>query len=364
MRELVMSRHELQIVTNAIYRGGKRYIHVSYPFYDIELFTLDIDKPELSKIVRPNDFDWSRTSKKPLDRSFSADELPSFTDFRNCLLSSGFVNYKNEAEIARKLTELREEARDPNQRPRPVFVAVDTNMLYDRFLSRHLPLKDETTGTVVEAGDFRYVLSEIVQMELDARITHKYSRDEIQALSSVLSHPQLLREFSNGSGRRERIAKLAFNEMNYILTELRALRIKGTMVRGKEKNDIEIAQSYKNWARGGDYDVFLLTADEDMVNHARTSELMTLQLELPYEVPEHARIDPWRLSDLIYDLALVFGVVSLDNEGLMVFGEWGGKSSSDYLGENVKVTFGEDAKSDLVSKQLETCREVLKMKGA
>lgn len=359
MKELVMSRRELQILTNSIHRGDKRYIHVSYPFYEVELFTLDIEKPELTNLVKPEDFDWSRTAKKPLDRSFSADELPSFTDFKNCLLSSGFVNYKNEAEITRKLLELREEAKDPNKRPRPVFVAVDTNILYNRFLSRHLPLKDEETGAIVEASDFRYVLSEIVQMELDSRITHKYSRDEIQGLSSVLSHPELLREFSNGSGRRERIAKLAFNEMSYLLTELKALRIKGTMAKGKERNDIEIAQSYKNWARSGDYDVFLLTADEDMVNHAMASELMTLQLEMPYDVPAHARIDAWRLSDLLYDLALVFGALSLDNEGMVVLGEWGGKSSSDYIGERVKVRFGENGKADEVSKQLDICRRIL-----
>jgi hypothetical protein len=359
VKEIVMTRNELQILTNAIYRGDKRYIHVSYPFYETELFTLDIEKPELTNIVRPDAFDWTRMSKKPIDRAVSADELPSYNDFRNCLLSSGFLGYKNEAEITKKLIELREEARDPNKRPRPVFVAVDTNILYDRFLSRHLPLKDESSGRTVEATDFRYVLSEIVQMELDSKITHKYSRDEIQALGRVLAHPELLREFSNGSGRRTRIAKLAFNEMNYLLTELRALRIKGTPTKGKEMNDIEIAQSYKHWARSGDYDVFLLTADEDMVNHARTSELMTLQLELPFAVPEHARIDPWRLSDLLYDLALTFGLVSLDNENLLVYGEWGGKSSSDYIGENVKVVFGSDERHPEVSKQLEICRRIL-----
>jgi len=131
------------------------------------------------------------------------------------------------------------------------------------------------------------------------------------------------------------------------------------MVKGKERNDIEIAQSYKYWARGGDYDVFLLTADEDMVNHARTSELTTLQLILPFEVPEHARIDPWRLSDLVYDLAVVFGAVSLDNEGLLILGEWGGKSSADYTSENVKVRFGQDGKTEQVAKQLDICRRIL-----
>lgn len=359
MKELVMSRQELQILTNSLYRSDRRYIHVSYPFYDLELFTLDINKPEITGIVRPDAFDWARNSRKPLDRAVSADELPSFSDLRNCLLSSGFLEYKNEAEIAEKLVELRDEARDPNKRPRPVFVAVDTNILYNRFLSRHFPMRDATRGLTVEATDFRYVLSEIVQMEIDSKITHKYSREEIQALSGVLSHPELLRDFANASGRRTRIAKLAFNEMNHLLTELRALRIKGSPVRGKERNDIEIAQSYKHWARGGDYDVFLLTADEDMVNHARTSELMTLQLELPFAVPEHARIDPWKMSDLLYDLAVTFGPVSLDNAGVLLLGEWGGKSSSDYQRERVKVRLADDQSHAEVARQLEICQKVI-----
>ena len=359
MKDLVLSRNELQILTNAIYRGDTRYVHVFYPFYNLELFALDIDKPELTNIVRADAFDWARSERKPLDRAVSADELPSYTDLRNCLLSSGFLNYKNEDEITRELLELREEARDPNKRPRPVFVAVDTNILYDRFLSRHLPLKDDATGRSVEATDFRYVLSEIVQVEIDSKITHKYSREEIRALGSMLSHPELLNEFHNASGRRERIAKLAFNEITFLQSELRALRIKGVPAKDKELNDIEIARSYRNWARGGDYEVFLLTADEDMVNHARTNELMTLQLELPFEVPEHARIDPWKMSDLLYDLAVTMGVVSLDNQGVVIFGEWGGKSSSDYLHENVRVRFIDEKLHEGIRAQLEICRKVL-----
>ena len=359
MREVILSRNELQVLTNAMFRGDVRYVHVQYPFYDARLFTLDILKPELTNIVRPDEFDWARTTKKPLDRSVSADELPSFGDLRNCLLSSGFLNYKNESEITKKLLDLREEARDPNKRPRPLFVAVDTNILYDRFLSRHLPLKEDSSGRTVEATDFRYVLSEIVQMEIDLKITHKYSREEIQGLASAFSHPELLREFQNGSGRRTRIAKLAFNEMSYLLSELRALRIKGNRARNKEESDIEIAQSYKFWARNGDYDVFLLTADEDMVNHAQASELMTMQLELPFVVPEHARIDPWRISDILYDLAVTFGVIHLENEDIHIFGEWAGKGSSDYLNENVKVRFGKEDKVDDISKQIEICRKIL-----
>jgi hypothetical protein len=96
-----------------------------------------------------------------------------------------------------------------------------------------------------------------------------------------------------------------------------------------------------------------------MVSHARTNELMTMQLELPFAVPEHSRIDPWKMSDLLYDLAVTFGVISLDNENMLVFGEWGGKGSSDYLRENVKVRFESEEKFQSISQQLQLCRTIL-----
>jgi hypothetical protein len=354
-----MDRHELQILTNCIHSSDTRYVHVTYPFYELELFTLDIKKPELKGLVPFEGFDTARMQRKPVDRGVSADELPTYNDLKTCLLTSGFVRYRNHAEVARQLQELRDEAKDPNKRPRPVFVAVDTNVLYYRFLSRCMPMRDPGSGRSVEATDFRYVLSEIVQVEIDSRITHKYSRGEIDALGQLFAHKELLQEFRNASGRRERLAKLAFNEMNYLMAELRALRVKGTPVKGKERNDIEIAQSYGSWAKDMDYDVLLLTADEDMMNHARTNELMAIQLDYPHDVPQHGKIDPWAVSDLLYDLAVTFGAVSLENPGLTILGEWAGKNSLDYGRERVKVLFEDEREQAEVERQQGLCRGIL-----
>lgn len=359
MKDLVVSRDELQILTNCMHGGSTRYAHVEYPFYELELFTLDIRKPELKDIVRDKDFDRERLSRMPSDRSVSKDELPGFNDLRNCLLTSGFLRYRNHEDIASTLIELREQARDPNKRPRPVFVAVDSNALYYRFFSRSLPMTHEPTGRTVNADDFRYVLSEVVRREIDSRITHKFDRDEIEALGKLFGHRELLQEFRNASGRRGRVAKLALNEMNYLLGELRALRIKGNSVKGREFNDIEIARSYGEWASSEDYDVLLLTADRDMTDHARSSELMTIQLEYPHEVPQHGRIDPWAVSNLVYDLALMLGVISVSNAGILVFGEWRGKTSADYAEENVMVRFEDEGMHSEIARQCDVCRRIL-----
>lgn len=108
MKQLVMSRKELQILTNCVHGSPTRYVHVLYPFYDLELFTLDIRKPELKKIVQFREFDSERTARMPVDRSTSKDELPTYSDFRNCLLTSGFLRYRNQDDIADTLADLGE----------------------------------------------------------------------------------------------------------------------------------------------------------------------------------------------------------------------------------------------------------------
>jgi len=354
-----MSRRELQILSNCFQDSDTRYLQVHYPFFDLRLFTLDVKKPELKSIVKYEDFDRARLERKPLDRSLNSDEVPLYSDLKNCMLSSGFLRFKNHGEVASRLVRMREEAMDPNLRSKPFFVAVDTNVLYHRFLSRHLPITDEQSGKTVNARDFRYVLSEIVRIEIDSRITHKYSGGEIRKLQELFAHKELLDEFKNASGRRGRMAKLALNEMDYLMSDLRALRIKGTPIKGKELNDIEIAQSYKRWAREGDFDVLLITADEDMISHARTSELMTLQLEMPFDMPEHGRLHPWAISDLLYDLAITFGAVSIDNTGTTIMGEWGGKSSTDYSREHIKVMLEDEGAADKVASQQALCRSFL-----
>ncbi|MCU0860264.1 MAG: hypothetical protein MUE55_06740, partial [Thermoplasmata archaeon] len=61
MSDLVLSRQELQVLLNCIYGGETRYLHVEYPFYELELFTLDMKKPEMTKIARYKEFDRERT---------------------------------------------------------------------------------------------------------------------------------------------------------------------------------------------------------------------------------------------------------------------------------------------------------------
>jgi len=362
LKDIIMKRQELSVLLNHLKENGQQHLWVNFPFFDLPLFRLDLDKPEISNIVTKEQFETERLRRKPYSKEQLAANLPYFNDLRNCFLSSGIDSYANEKKVLERLQELHDEAKDPNKRPRPLFIALDTNIFYARFLSRHLQTFDELGRPILKAEGLRYAVSEMVQQEIDFQIIEKYKGEDIKELKRSLSASHYLDEFYNASARKARMAKLALAELVYAFTELRAVRIKGSL-QGNDysRNDIQIAQSYKDYSRRMDYDILLLTADEDMIYHANSAELMAVQLILGTGMPPQKVVDPWSLQDLMHDLAVSFGVIEYTGKGIAILGEWGGKSSEDYNEEKVKVKIQEDGLAREVEKELMLCRKTIEI---
>ena len=102
--------------------------------------------------------------------------------------------------------------------------------------------------------------------------------------------------------------------------------------------------SYSKFAREKEYDVLFITADQDMAFHAQNAEIPVEILTLPFDVPSDADITPWQTTNLLYDLAITFGVIELPEAHVTLFGEWKGKTSSDYTNENLKLTIDQGAR--------------------
>lgn len=361
LRDLIMSRRELNVLLNHFKEEEHQHLWIHYPFFEMQLFRIDMDQPSISNIVPRNDFESERMRRKPFGNEQLGANLPFYNDLRNCFLSSRVEKYANENKVLARLQELHEEIKDPNKRPRPLFIALDTNIFYARFLSRHLQSYDEFGKPTLWAEGFRYAVSEMVQQEIDFQIVEKFKSDDIRELKKNLAGAHYLDEFYNASARKARLAKLALAELIYAFSELRAVRIKGSLQGGDyTKNDIQIAQSYKEYSRRMDYDVLLLTADEDMIYHANNAELMAIQLILGTGIAPQTQVDPWALQDLIYDLAVAFGVIEFAGLSVAVLGEWGGKSSEDYNEEHIKVRFSDDKMATAIDKELRLCRAISK----
>jgi len=359
LRDIVMRRAELNVLLNHFNEEEHQHLWVHYPFFDMQLFRIDLGQPSISNVVTQEEFETERMRRKPYDKEYLASNLPYYNDLKNCFISSRVEKYANEKKVLARLQELHEEMKDPNKRPRPLFIALDTNIFYARFLSRHLQLYNEYGVPILWAEGFRYAVSEMVQQEIDFQIIDKFRSDDIRDLKRNLAAAHYLDEFYNASARKARLAKMALAEMIYAFSELRAVRIKGTLQGGdSSKNDIQIAQSYKDYSRRMDYDVLLLTADEDMIYHANSAELMAIQLIIGAGIPPQIDVDPWSLQDLIYDLAVSFGVIEFAGLQTAVLGEWGGKSSEDYNGERVKVRFSNDKMAGEIERELKLSRSI------
>lgn len=359
LRDIVMKRNELNVLLNHFSDEDHKHLWIHYPFFDLQLFRIDLEQPSVSNIVTQGDFENERLRRRPYGDERLGANLPYYNDLRNCFLSSRVERYANEKKVLARLQELHEEIKDPNKRPRPLFIALDTNIFYARFLSRHLQTYDEFGKPTLWAEGFRYAVSEMVQQEIDFQIIDKFRPEDIRDLKKNLAGAHYLDEFYNASARKARLAKMALAELIYSFSELRAVRIKGSLQGGDySKNDIQIAQAYKEYSRRMDYDVLLLTADEDMIYHANTAELMAIQLIIGSGVAPQTIVDPWCLQDLVHDLAVAFGVIEFAGLQIAVLGEWGGKSSEDYNEEKVKVRFADDKVAGAIDRELRLCRSI------
>ena len=336
---MIINKNELFVLLNQYLLEGKREISISYPPFEINLFTVNFNSWHIENVIERKEFE--RKRRKYGKNEFLREELPDFHDLLDIFLSSGVIGFENDSEIKENLELLSAAVKDSTVYVKPLFIGIDTNIAYYRIISRRFK------------NHFKYVLSNIVVDEIDARIHSKYSSKMLRYFEE-LQYGKLMSEFANGSAKDARKAKNAMNEIYYITNNLDAFRIgKNTGTRDKEIRDREIARQYREFSDEIKAEVVLLTADKDMVFHAKANELSSIYFKLPHTLKNHYRIDAKTLENLIYDLTVVFGIVKIGDN--ILFGEWRGKSSEDYFNENLKIY---NFKPEMV-KDLEICRGVL-----
>ncbi len=332
---MIIDKEEIHILLNEQYLRGVTEISVGYPPFEVTLFTLNLQNFRISDVISPRELDGLK--RKYARSDFLRRDLPDHHDLLDSFLSAGVLEFENQQEIEGNFKLLMESIKDRTIYVKPVFIGIDTNIAYYRVISRRI--KDS----------FRYVLSEIVIEEIDARIHSKYSGKMIRELESLPYH-SVMYEFVNGSTKECRKAKNAMNEIYYLLNVKDAFRVgKKSESRDKEVRDREIIEDYKKFSDEIKAEVVVLTADKDMVFHAQAQQLSSIYYKLPHTITVD-KLDPIMLPTLIYDLTLNFGVISLNN--MILLGEWRGKEAEDYFKERLKL-YNVDEKT---ARDINTCR--------
>ncbi|MEE9151023.1 MAG: hypothetical protein V3U20_04220 [Thermoplasmata archaeon] len=340
----IITRKDLMILLNEIHLSKKQVFNAKFPFYNLNLFNVDVGSYEIRNIVTDKEFYNAREKHMP-ESDFLEGDLPRYSDFRDCLITSAFLPFTNLRKVSERLIDLAETIKSPGGRAKPLYLALDTNLVYLKFFSRYFPLQGGEEDKRINAIDFRITVSDMVREEIDANIKYKYRASNLHKMRDTFGHAQIVDEFFNCSTRKTRFAKSAQNEIKLLFAELEAERAcADQFAKDKEARDRLIAKSYSNFEKDRNGEVLLLTADEDMAYHAKNAGLLVETLIIPHEVVSGKKIEPGQLVDLLYDIAMTFGVVQLGGTGVTIFGEWKGKGFEDYTREHLKLSIEKESR--------------------
>lgn len=356
MTEWIVGKDSLMVLINEMHSNGKDSFRVKYPFYDIDLFNFQTDF-RITNVVGKERLQQVRSEHVP-DSDFLRDDLPGYDELETGFLSSGLLDYENWDEFRKWMTDLVRYSKDPRRMVGSLSFAIDTSALYNKLFSSYLPGKE----TDFDIDDIDIVISDVVRGEVSSRIKHKYRSSNIQKMKAVFRNKRFLDEFANRNMLGTRKAKLAQLELDAFTKELSAPRISKGDIKDSEERDIEIVRTYKVFSQTCGMNIALITMDQNMADHAKNSGVMYHTLVYPKEEFKGGPVNPWRCLSLFHDLAVRFGVLVFRGMGVVVFGEWRGKTSQDYTKEKLKLLIDEKSViHEKLARDLDLCEKILKV---
>ncbi len=327
----MIQKPELQILINLLAEKGE--LEVSYPLYELPLLKVRPSARGYELTVLAE-----RRAFNALSRGHSS-ELPTWSDFYECFISSGIVRYENLDEFERTL-ELYRRLR------KGVVFAPDTNLFYHRFISSYRPL-----------DGYQIIVAEGVKKEIEEAMNYKYRRKQLEELSRVVRNPHLLREFNNRRTKKSRkAAYIALKEFERLKDRI---IIAESVSEPVHNNDELIVKTLKRYDTMSPVLVVFLTADIAVTDVAEMEGLEYFLFKYPRESLGHHEVSAYQLRTLLFNLSAVFGVIEVN--GIVIFGEFGGKVALNEL----KLAFpGKDGLYSEFTFHLDLSRKLMEiMKG-
>jgi len=345
MTELVVRKDFLMVVLNEGMLHAKISMVLNAAFLDLDLLGLNLKDGAIDWLVGPGDYDraYSELTTK-LGEPNLMREVPPYADFREALHSSLLLPPDNISELMKEIRSIEQRRRQPSRYPKQSCLAIDTNLAYRRLFSR-LGLAPEACG--VEDFDptkVQLLVAGLVEQEVSERVGRKYTTADLEVLKRAFHSPKLLSLFNNCVVKDGRKALNAQAELSAIRSKYSVWDVAGgTWTEDKEKRDGEILRALAKHAQDERLDLLFVSADDKATAAARSAKVPILVLRYPNEVPRTVAFDPWLFVELLHDLAVLYGVVTMKGLGLRIMGDWAGKTADDFRAEKVKIVTEESS---------------------
>jgi hypothetical protein len=337
--EVVTDRTFITAILNEGILNDRTSVTISSPFLGLDLVGLELsDGGKISFLAGERDFSkaYSGVQTKlgdPLDK-----EVPTFSDYREALQASLLLPPENMADLMTEITSMESRRKEPSRYPRQPCLAIDTNIAYKRLLSR-LSLSGDTCGARgFDPSRVQVLVANLVEREISDRVRRKYDAQELNVLKRAFGSPQLLDELNNCLHKDGRRAMNALAELTAIRSRYSVWDVQGgDWKQDKEARDAEILGALSRHAREENIDVLYISTDDKASASAIAAKVPILVLRYPNEIPVTFPFDPWLVPELIFELAIAFGVISIKGLGVRIMGDWASKTANDFKAERIKV---------------------------
>jgi hypothetical protein len=357
MTDFESHKNFLMAVLNEALMHDRTDIVVRSDLLEIDLFRLDYSRNRIAKIADQHRFN-SRLSelRRMLGDEFLEHELPDYYDLRDAMQSSMLLPPENLSELMDELLDMERRKRDPYRFPKQKMLAIDTNVAYNRLLSRMTLLMNGGPLGRVNPSSVPIIIPSLVEEEISNMVGRKYRPNDLRRLKEDLGRGEA-NCYVNCLIKSGRKAMNAQTEIKLIRELYSARGIRGgEFLEDKEARDEEMVRIISDFSSGQRCEVLFLSADDKARAHAYSQRIPAVKLEYPWEIPSQMEVDPWLLVEFLYDLSISFGLLSFKGLGVRVQGVWAGKSADDYLGERLKFQV---EKGSVLAEDLERDHRVL-----
>lgn len=272
--------------------------------------------------------------------------VPTFDELKVCFYASSLILSPDFPAMAKTIED------GKNRRllmgDRPLFIGYDTNSLRhrtNRVVEKIIGVNERINGQKIG-----YCLSGVVKKELRNHWDKKYGSTEL--LESLWGR-ELTRGFLNQPPLKARMARLGAVEYKRIMSNPNCEEI-----RSRGYGDSAIIESYKRYQEIHDVDMLLLSGDNNFTSMAHEDKMHALYVRQPGKLPDVIDGDWFDIIELLYCLALVFGLIFVGN--VYVRGIWSGKGGTEW--DNYMLDI--DTSDSEISGSVNTDIQILKRVGA
>ena len=279
-------------------------------------------------------------------------EIPSFDNIRSTLYQSGILRPSGLEQLEEMLSSLRNQ--DVIRGGNVYYVALDTNMLRDRFYSVYL-------ANIPPHPNLDFVLCETVRSELKNRydkITRGLFSDPYFEEAGIP-----VRCFMNQNSLQDRMRYIGFLEYNRMRSATSCEEIDADSRRSGRLNDQIILESYSDFVDVGRKVIFISRDNEAVRMMTGEDNVIPILLEQRARVRSDFEVTWAQFFDLIYLLGVLFGKISLMVGGVETAafdGVWRQKDVEEWEEDLIRLVISKPKAGDEVEmKEYKALREKL-----